>query len=468
MSRAYLGLAALDVLLLLAGYGLLAAFGHVRTARSALRLAGLAFVVGFAATGLVCTVLLVAGLSLAVWQVVLVCLGLAAVGAAVAWLTPAVVEPARAAIGRAWVVAALGATVVVLYVEELGRRAFAAGAAYHTDAWGFWLPKAKAIVLFGGLDTAPGGATSFFHPDYPLLVPGMDAVAFRFMGGLHASVLPVQEWLFATAFLAAIAGLLWRRVPAYVLAPCLALVALSPAFGRWIGVGLADEPLAMLVAVAGVAVALWLLEDQGGHVALAALLLAAASVTKTEGRSLALILAALAAAASVRSLRSRWPGLLALVLAPLLAGLPWRLWLDANDVPIIPDYRIGDAFDTGYLGDRTDRLELALRELPAYLVGRDDWLLVLPIALAAGVLVARRVPALALLLVGFPVLVLVGLVLVFWISVLPLEGYIEASAERTVLTPLLLAGVLLPLALAALLADEGGGARAADEHGPEL
>jgi hypothetical protein len=455
VTRAYLGLVALDGLLLVAGLGLLAGFGYIRSARSALRLAGLAFTVGWAAVGVVSVLLLVVGLSLAPWQVALVCALLAGAGVACARVTPAIAEPPPLRAGRTWPLVLLAVAVVVLYLEELGRRAFAAGATYHQDAVGFWVAKGKAIALFGGLDTGPGGVTSFFHADYPPLVPALHAVAFRFMDGLHASVLPVQEWVMAAGFVAAVAGLLARRVPPAVLWPCLALVVLSPSFGRWIGVGLADTPLAILFALAGVAVALWLADGWAGHVALACTLLAAGGVTKAEGRSLALALAGLATLASVRMLRRRWPGLLALFAVPLLAALPWSRWLAANDVRPSGDYHFSDLLDPGFLAERGDRFEAAVTRLPGYLAGGDDWLLVLPLALAAALLVARRAPALALLLAGAPLAVLAGLVAVYWISVVPVEHYIDTSAERTVIPPLLLAGSLLPLALAVLLAGDG-------------
>jgi hypothetical protein len=451
MTGAFLGLAALDALYLAAGLGLLVGFGHVRSLRTGLRLAGLAFVVGWAVAGIAAVLMLVAGLSLAPWQLALACTLIAAAGAGAALVVPRVAEPAPVPAGRAWPLALLAAAVVVLYVEELGRRAFTTGATYHQDAWGFWLPKAKVIALFGGLDTGPGGVTSFSHADYPVLVPALDAAAFRFMGGLHASLLPVQEWLLAAGFLAALAGLLARRVPPAVLWPCLALVALAPAFGRWIGIALADTPLALLFALAGVAVAVWLRDAHPGHVALAATLLAAAAMTKVEGRSLGLVLAATATLASLRELRQRWPGLVVLAAVPVLAVLPWSRWLDAHHVPLTPDYRLGDAFHAHYLLDRTDRLETAIRALPDYLVGGDGWLLVLPLALAAAALLVRRAPGLAVLLGVTPILVLAGLVLVYWISVVPVEHYVTTSAERAVLSPLLFAASLLPLALAKLL-----------------
>ena len=42
----------------------------------------------------------------------------------------------------------------------------------HPDVWNQWLPKAKILYFFGGLDTGPGGFTSQFNPDYPPLDGG--------------------------------------------------------------------------------------------------------------------------------------------------------------------------------------------------------------------------------------------------------------------------------------------------------
>lgn len=50
------------------------------------------------------------------------------------------------------------------------------------DAWGFWMTKAKAIYYFGGIDTSIFRQT---WPSYPLLVPVLAAMNFRFMSGRH-------------------------------------------------------------------------------------------------------------------------------------------------------------------------------------------------------------------------------------------------------------------------------------------
>ena len=55
------------------------------------------------------------------------------------------------------------------------RRSLGDGAPLQWDAWAFWLPKAKSLLDFGGLDTAVGGFTSFANPGYPPLVPALEA-----------------------------------------------------------------------------------------------------------------------------------------------------------------------------------------------------------------------------------------------------------------------------------------------------
>ena len=115
------------------------------------------------------------------------------------------------------------AAISIWALLQLGR-VVTMGASYHQDTWGFWLPRAKSLVLFDGLDTGLAGFTSFAHPEYPPLVPAMDAVAFRFMDVLDPTLLPFQEWVLAIAFIGALAGLLAGVVRGWILWPCLAFL----------------------------------------------------------------------------------------------------------------------------------------------------------------------------------------------------------------------------------------------------
>ena len=85
------------------------------------------------------------------------------------------------------------------------------------DAWAFWVPKAKAIYFFGGLDE------QFFrelaNPTLSAARPGSRGSAFHFMGSADVVTLHVQFWFFACGFVAAVAGLLAPRVPRCLLWP---------------------------------------------------------------------------------------------------------------------------------------------------------------------------------------------------------------------------------------------------------
>ena len=167
---------------------------------------------------------------------------------------------------------AFGALVVV-YVEALFRSARLASLSAW-DAWAFWVPKAKAIYFFGGLDE------QFFrelaNPSYPPLVPALEASAFHFMGSADAVTLHVQFWFFACGFAAAVAGLL---APARFAVRALALPLLALVAPRVVGRNLdpqADFLLDYFFALAALLVALWLVEREPWLLAAAALLMAAA------------------------------------------------------------------------------------------------------------------------------------------------------------------------------------------------
>ena len=156
-------------------------------------------------------------------------------------------------------VALAGAALVVVYLEAFFRSARLSSLSAW-DAWAFWVPKAKAIYFFGGLDE------QFFrelaNPSYPPLVPALEASAFHFMGSADVVTLHVQFWFFACGFAAAIAGLLAPRVSPYVLWPCIVLVLVTPrVFGRNLDPQ-ADFLLDYFFALAALLVALWLVDRE--------------------------------------------------------------------------------------------------------------------------------------------------------------------------------------------------------------
>ncbi len=98
------------------------------------------------------------------------------------------------------------------------------------DAWAFWVPKAKAIFYFGGLDAQV--FTTSAGPTYPPIVPILDAAAFHAMGGVDVVTFHLQFWFLVAGGVAAIAGCLHRHAPAWPLWPSLLLVLTVPRFGE--------------------------------------------------------------------------------------------------------------------------------------------------------------------------------------------------------------------------------------------
>ena len=445
MTSSYVGLAVLDALLFGAGLGALYGLGFVRSGRDALRHSGLALVAGWAALGIVESTLLVLGAPLSRLVVALSAVGIATAGAFLARRVSARRLPLVGEPGPGSWIAVAGASVVVVQFAALLRRALAEGGPLQWDAWAFWLPKARSIVDFGGLDTGLGGFTSFAHATYPPLLPALEASAFAIMGNTNASPLAVQHWVVAVAFIGALASLLGVRVRPAILWPCLALLALLPTFTSLLGSSLGDEPLMLLVGLGGACSALWLLERDVRFAALAGLFLAASALAKSEGLEIAAVVAATTLVVAVAR-PPRQPLAPALVLlAPFAAILPWKIWTGINDVPASPDYRLSDALHPGLLADRLDRLSYAAGKLPGYVFGPSHWLLAVPLMLAGALLAAPRRPGLSLLALVSVFAVPLGLLVVYWIGFPPVEFYVATSAERGVASGVVLAAVFLPL-----------------------
>ena len=440
----------------LAGAAVLHGLGLVRSLRSLFVHAGLAVVVGWALTGVATSFLLVAGAAgrpIEVLPVVALAAAAALAAGRRAAPLPEPRAPAESRVGGA--VAAAAAALLAAYLLVHLRRALSTGANWW-DAWAFWLPKAQSLYWFGGLDTGPGGFTSFAHPHYPPLVPALNALVFRLEGAADAAPLPAHEWALAVAALGAVAAALAPRVRPAVLWPCLLFLALVPNFGRLIGAMTGDLLVALAFAVAGVAALLWRLDGDRAWLALAALLLAAAALTKAEGLYLAVLLVLALAVIAPRS-RQVWAGLAALAAAPVLAVVPWRVWLAVHDVPASGDFSAGSLLDPGFLVGRTERLTTALAELPWFFLAPELWLVALPVALAAGLVALRTARPAALLVLVLVPLSFVGLAGVYWISLPPVEWHLATSAARVPAGVVFFATAAVPLLLGGALEARGGG-----------
>lgn len=438
-AGALLGLFALDSLLLVGGLGLLYGLGLVRSPAEVARFLALALLAGWAAVGVAESWALVLGAPIRWWVTALLSAALGGAGIALGRR----VARRRLRLLREkglyrWAAAA-GAAIVAVDLGAVLARVAVQGAPLQWDAWAFWLPKARAIADFGGLDTHVGGFTSFPSPGYPPLAPALDATVFAFTGNDAAAPLALQGWVIATAFFVALWSLLSVRVRPAVLWPCLALLASLPNVVAMIGSSLGDEPLMYLLGAAAACAALWLLEDEGRLGGLAALFLAAAALTKNEGIPPALVLGAALAA-------TRWRRGVVL-LAPLVAYAPWRIWIAAHRLPPSYDYRISDLLHPKLLVDRLHRLSFAVHALPSHLFAREEWLIALPLLLVAVILAAPIRPALAGLALAGVGAVVAELLVVYWIGLRPVRWYLQTSADRVIAPAMVMATVFLPLLL---------------------
>ena len=446
-----LRLAGLDLGLIVAGEAILVGLGLVRTRRMALRYAGLSLIVGWAMTGVCASLAVEAQLPLTVATVVCLWVLIVGVSAVVMRRVPAWegAVAVRETSHRGRVASLLGGALLAGVLFTLLRRALASGP-LQPDVWNFWLPRAKILFETGKLDTGVGGFTSFTHAEYPPLVPVSDGTVFHFMGQEDVLLLPLQHWLLFLGFLGAGWGLLAHRVRPAILLPSLAGIAMLPMVDKLVGSSLADEPLAELFALAGVAAALWLLEREWRFAAVCGILLAALPMMKNEGLMLGLaLLIVLAAATNFRPRRT----LIALVAVVVLAAVPWQVWHAANGAPSQSDYQLGDIARIGWLADRVDRLGIALRGLTEIILDPGRWLLTVPLVLLLAVVLRKSRPGLAAFAAGTIALTFAAYLGIYWIGRLEIHFYLDSAGERVTAPIALFAAFLFPLLLAEAAAE---------------
>jgi hypothetical protein len=439
--RDIVGLLLLNVGFLVAGAAVIAGLRLTRTAVGLLRAAGLALIVGWAATGTLLSLGLAVGIPLSIAFVVglwalLVAAAALPLRVTGAWHAPAT---ARVAEGRELAVLWLGRAAVLLGVVATAARSWYPDGRLHPDVWNVWLPKAKIIDFTGTLTTSPGGFTSQISPDYPPLHTGLEATAFRFMGGAHVLRLPLESWMVSVAFLLAIVWLLRLWCPQHVAWLGAGLTALMPSYTRLVGSGLADDPLATLFALAGLTAALWLLTRDSRLLALSALFAAAATMTKNEGTMLVLVMA-LSLALAMRGV-SRAVGFLS---ASIVCVLAWRTWQHVNHVPRNFAYDFTKIADPSYLVHRTYRFAYGAAQVSKALASPSHWLLV-PLALIVLSAAAAGARELRVFVASAFLLALLGYIVIYWISPVPLHAYIDSSATRVVDTIALFSAAVLPL-----------------------
>jgi hypothetical protein len=437
-----LGLAAANLCYLAAGAGIGRALGLWRAPRELLPAVAPAYLIGVAACGVAAEWALVAGLGVARWQVVAGCAVLTVAGLRPRRRDPVLpTQPGRQR-GRAVLAlkGAVGLMAVLLLVDAAFRPLS------ERDAWVMWTMKAKAITLLGGLDARvfAGVAYHQVHLDYPLLLPALEAIGFRFMGAIDTQVIHLQAALITAALLGSLPRLLAGRVPEAVAWGSALLIAVSPSLVDQAGAGLADAPLAVFFAMATVCAWRWLTEGRTELLVLTALFAAAVLATKREGTPFVAVLVIVLVVAAGRGRRLAAAGA---GVAALASAAPWQLWLHANGVNTsnseIPYSKVIDA---GYLAGRIGRIPSGATSLVWHALEPGAWLLIVPAAAVAVVLAIRGGErATAVFVAAVALLVLVSVVWAYWVGRPSLHYYLAHSTRRVVTTPVVLLGAFLPV-----------------------
>jgi hypothetical protein len=398
--------------------------------------------------------------------VLVLALGTASIAAAVAVrlrrLLPRASGFTRPELDTAWVVGVVAALITVALLVAYFR------VARHNplvayDAWAFWVPKAKAIYFFGGLDetlfrTLPG-------PSYPLLVPALQAMDFHLMGSADQTTLAVQYWFLLAGFVWAGAGLLRPRVPAFLVWPFLGLAVAMPELDRRMLNAQADWPLDIFFAVAALCIGLWLVTREPWLLGCYTVLLAAVMATKREGQLLTGCLVAAACIATWQTARRVWPWVIGLAAIAFLVNVPWRIWWESRGLlPDTPDSGVGQ------LSGSVSRVGPAFRIVLDLLFRYQFWLLAVPLAVIAAVaaVMSRRYVALGVLYLLTSVFAVVGFTWILWsIPSLPLDTSQLTPIPRAVGAITLLSVLFAPLLLSPLLLEGTPGTNAPDVAPPE-
>ena len=457
MTRSLLGLVGLNAVYLLAGAGLLWGIRGWRSWAEAVRLAAFAYLLGVGTVGVVLSEVLVAGGSARVPVVLAVAAGVAVAGIVAGRLAgrglPRRIREERRA--EPFLLVSMGAAALALLLLAAYVRAAHDRGEWEYDAWAFWTPKAETIYYFGGLD--PTLFARFAGPSYPILVPGMQAAAFHFMGGVDTVTLHVQYAILLAGFVLAVAGLLRPRVPLVLVWPFLALLAALPSLEERALYPQADLLLDYFFVLAALALAAWLASGERWLLAPYGIFLAAAMTTKREGQMLTAVLVLSALVATATRRRADWPWVVGPALAALALTLPWRFWLSAHGI----GGEWEDASLSGML-HHLGRVGPAIRVSAGLLFDYGLWLLAVPIGIAAGLtLLLRTRDRLGVLFFGVLGFGFAAMVWIYWAFLrLPLDASDQSPVPRVIGALVLFAVALPPLLLArALEAEEERGMR---------
>jgi hypothetical protein len=452
VSRSIAGLIGLNCLFALTGLCLLWALRGWRSWLDLLEHLGVALMLGIGSVGVLATLVLVAGQDLSLWLVLVLCAVVALPSAEIAVLRrrrlpralgrlPKVASPgAIAALGLLLLTAAL---LVELY------RVARVNSFVTDDAYVYWIPKAKVIYFFGGID---GQLFRTLHgASYPLLVPALDAIDFQFMGSADVPNLAIQSWFLLAGCLAAAAALLRPLVRPWLIGLFLVLATVLPNLDARVYLGEADWTVDFFFVLGALLLVRWVLAPEAWLLVGYGVMLAATFAAKREGALFAACLVGGALLATVRTPR-RWGPLLGATAAAYATSVPWHIWWSSRQLqPDMPSDWLHN------LVSNLDRIRPAYAVVFRLLFTYDFWLVAVPVALGAAVLcltIAGPARQTAVLYVTTMVLGVNGLMWIVWseLSVSLDTNNATTPIPRAVGSLVLLSALLAPLLIEPLLA----------------
>ncbi len=394
MSRSIEGLFLLNALFLATGFAVLWALRGFSDLVDIAEHAGIALLLGLGGIGSLATVVLCLGGGLP--TVTVIALALVVVAAALvgqrlggARLNRAAWKSALPSLGMfrathalALVFAATATTLFGFFVR-VGR----IDPLTSYDGWSFWVPKAKAIYFFGGLDehlfrTLPGST-------YPLFVPTLQAMDFRFMGSTDEANLALQYLFVFGAFLLAIAAIARRFAPAWAVWLFLATATAVPEIEHRVTSAQADWVLDLFFGVSALCLIAWVRIREPWLLAAYAVTITAVLVTKREGQLLAVVLVVAGLLVLRHEIRATWPIFIGVSAATWIPNLVWFQWWHSRGLSCancVANYT-GDTSKPGIgsLFSHLSRLWPSIKFVGGLALNRDMWLVPLPAAVIAGI-----------------------------------------------------------------------------------
>lgn len=332
--------------------------------------------------------------------------------------------------------------VIVTVLVGLGSLTAFENPLYVWDGWAIW--GQKALMLQDGL-TAQFTNPDYepMHPDYPVGLPALQATVFTLAGEVATTEGDLPIWMMLPAFGLAI-GFLAPVRPAYWVPVAGALLVL-PFMVSGSLTNYADVPTAILLGTALLVGGRWLSEKDEWQVWLFGVLIGGAMCVKNEGVLIGFVLLIAVTALGWQQRRHLLPAWLVV----LAAFLPWRIWITLQGLS--SDLQVEKLADPVYLVSNFDRVwTSAGRLFEKSLFGLQGVELVLWVVFllaAAALLVSGwRRPGAQLVLAGLAGS-FAALLLAYWLSPHDLEWHLLTSADRVIITPviILVIGVLLTI-----------------------